>query len=205
MQREGHLETSHACELVGVSRASFYRAGHDHASRQSPMELRDAIQRIATANRFYGYRRVAAVLRQQGWIVNHKVVLRMLREDNLLCLRKRRYVLTTDSRHPFGVYPNLAKLLTLDRINQLWVADITYIRLREQFIYLAVILDAFSRKALGWAVHETLEAEVALAALERAMADRAVPLDWCTILIRECSMRPRSMWRNCWPMACLSA
>lgn len=172
MQREGHLEISNACRLAEVSRAGFYREYRDHAPRQAEMELRDAIQRIATENRFYGYRRVAAALREQGQVANRKAVLRIMREDNLLCLRKRRYVLTTDSRHPFGVYPNLTRALTLNRVNQLWVADITYIRLREQFIYLAVILDAFSRKVLGWALRETLEAELALAALDRALADR---------------------------------
>jgi len=176
MQREGHVEIASACELAGVSRAGLYREYCDHAPREAEMELRDAIQRIATENRFYGYRRVAAELRQQGWVVNHKAVLRVMREDNLLCLRKRRYVITTDSRHPFGVYPNLSKELRLERVNQLWVADITYIRLREQFVYLAVVLDAFSRRALGWALRETLEAELAIAALERALADRPLPL-----------------------------
>ena len=176
MQREGHVEIASACELAGVSRAGLYLEYCDHAPREAEMELRDAIQRIATENRFYGYRRVAAELRQQGWVVNHKAVLRVMREDNLLCLRKRRYVITTDSRHPFGVYPNLSKELRLERVNQLWVADITYIRLREQFVYLAVVLDAFSRRALGWALRETLEAELAIAALERALADRPLPL-----------------------------
>ena len=98
-----------------------------------------------------------------------------MRQDNLLCLRKRRFVLTTDSCHPYGVFPNLTKGLPLTAINQVWVSDITYIRLREQFIYLAVVLDAFSRKMLGWALEETLEASLAVAALDRALAERVIP------------------------------
>jgi transposase InsO family protein len=125
-------------------------------------------------NRCYGYRRVAAALAQQGWVVNHKRVLRLMREDNLLCLQKRRFVLTTDSRHPYGVFPNLTSDLKLTGINQLWVSDITYIRLREQFVYLAVILDGYSRKVIGWALGETLEASLAVLALERALVDRSI-------------------------------
>ena len=132
------------------------------------------MQRIAIGNRGYGYRRVTFELQQQGWTVNQKRVLRLMRLDSLLCLRKRPYVLTTDSRHPYGVFPNLTKDLPLTGINKLWVSDITYIRLLEQFIYLAVILDAFSRKVIGWALEETLEAGLAVAALERALADRAI-------------------------------
>jgi transposase InsO family protein len=117
---------------------------------------------------------VAAELRQQDWVVNHKRVLRLMREDNLLCLRKRRFVLTTDSRHPYGVFPNLIQDLELTGVNQLWVSDITYIRLREQFIYLAVILDAYSRKVVGWALQEKLEASLVVVALGRALADRSI-------------------------------
>jgi putative transposase len=175
MQLEGVLDAARACELAQVSRAGLYRSFQEHEPRQEQTALRDAMQQIALENRAYGYRRVAAELRQQGWVVNHKRVLRLAREDNLLCLRKRRFVLTTDSRHPYGVFPNLAKDLPLTGIHQLWVADITYIRLREQFIYLAVILDAFSRKVLGWDLRERLEAVLALTALERALADRPIP------------------------------
>ena len=163
-----------ACIAAGVSRVGFYRQRWPRIeSELSETELRDAIQRIALANRSYGYRRVTAVLHKQGWLVNHKRVRRIMREDNLLSLRRRRYVLTTDSRHPYYVYPNLAAALKPTGVNQLWVADITYIRLREQFLYLAVILDACSRKVIGWALGETLEAKLAVAALDRALADRA--------------------------------
>jgi putative transposase len=161
-----------------VSRAGFYREYAAHAPREAETALRDVIQGIVLEGRGQGrglgYRPVVAALAMQGWVVNHKRVQRIMREDNLLCLRKRRFVLTTDSSHPYGVFPNLAEGLTLTRLNQLWVADITYIRLREQFVYLAVILDAFSRKVLGWDLEDTLEPRLALTALDQALAERAV-------------------------------
>jgi putative transposase len=157
-----------------VSRAGFYRHWEEHAPQQADIALRDAIHKVTLENRFYGYRRVTAELRQRNWEVNHKRVLRLMRADNLLALRKRRYVLTTDSRHPFAIYPNLAGRLVVDGINQLWVADITYIRLRETFLYLAVVLDAHSRKAVGWELGDTLEASLAVSALRRALADRVI-------------------------------
>lgn len=173
MQLEGFSITE-ACRATGLSRAGFYRHYEEHAPRQADIELRDAIHKIVIENRFYGYRRVTAVLNQEDWAVNHKRVLRLMRADNLLALRKRRYVLTTDSRHSFAIYPNLVPRLVVDDINQLWVADITYIRLRETFLYLAVVLDAHSRKAVGWELGDTLEASLAIAALRRALADRTV-------------------------------
>jgi transposase InsO family protein len=173
MQREG-LSIQEACRLSGLSRAGFYRRYEEHEPRQADVELRDAIQKVALENRCYGYRRVTALLRQQGWCVNHKRVLRLMRADNLLALRKKRYVLTTDSHHPFAIYPNLVPRLVLNGINQLWVADITYIRLRESFLYLAVILDAWSRKALAWELGDTLQASLAVAALKKALAERSI-------------------------------
>jgi putative transposase len=173
MQLEGFSITD-ACDAARLSRAGFYRHYEEHEPLQADVELRDAIQKIALENRCYGYRRVTAALHQQDWDVNHKRVLRLMRADNLLALRKRRYVLTTDSRHPFAIYPNLAPRLVVNGINQLWVADITYIRLRETFLYLAVILDAHSRKAVGWELGDTLEASLAVAALQRALAVRAI-------------------------------
>jgi transposase InsO family protein len=173
MQREGFTVTE-ACRGTGLSRAGFYRHYEEHEPRQAEVELRNAIQKIALENRCYGYRRVTAALNQQDWAVNHKCVLRLMRADNLLALRKCRYVLTTDSHHPFAIYPNLAPRLALNGINQLWVADITYIHLRETFLYLAVILDAHSRKAVGWELGDTLEASLAVAALTRALADRTI-------------------------------
>jgi putative transposase len=173
MQQEGFSITE-ACRGARLSRAGFYRQWEEHAPAQFDMELRDAIHKIALENRFYGYRRVTAALKQQDWVVNHKRVSRLMRADNLLALRKRRYVLTTDSHHPFAIYPNLTPRLVVNSINQLWVADITYIRLRETFLYLAVVLDAHSRKAVGWELGDTLEATLAIAALQRALSNRAV-------------------------------
>jgi transposase InsO family protein len=136
------------------------------------MELRDDIQRIALEFPYYGWRRVTAELRRRGWTVNHKRVRRIMREDNLLCLRRRKFVVTTDSDHSRPVYPNLAAPLELSGINQLWIADITYIRLEAEFIYLAVVIDAFSRRVIGWALDRTIEDDLALAALRVALEQR---------------------------------
>ena len=176
MQLEGSpLSIEDACRAAQVSRAGYYRYFDQHAPRQAETELRDKIQRIALENRYYGYRRVTADLRLQGVIVNHKRVLRAMREDNLLSLRKRKFVVTTDSTHGRPVYPNLIAGLALTAPNQLWVADITYIRLLEEFIFLAVILDAFSRRVLGWELGESLQTSLAIRALDRAVLNRRVP------------------------------
>jgi transposase InsO family protein len=176
MQLEGAmLSIEEACRTAQVSRAGYYRYFDEHAPRQAETELRDRIQRVALENRFYGYRRVAAELRRQGVVVNHKRVLRVMREDNLLSLRKRRFMVTTDSRHYRPIYPNLLAGRELTAPHQAWVADITYIRLREEFIFLAVVLDAFSRRVVGWEVGESLQASLVLAALNRALAERPVP------------------------------
>ena len=169
------VSIEHLCRLAGVSRASFYRDWHERAPRAEDTALRDKVQRLALANRHYGYRRIEVLLRREGWCVNHKRVLRIMREDNLLCLRKRMFrPATTDSRHSWRIWPNLARHLQPMAINQLWVADITYVRLAEAFIYLAVILDAFSRKVIGWAMADHLRAELALAALQMALESRTV-------------------------------
>jgi transposase InsO family protein len=169
------LSIEEACRAAQVSRAGFYRSFDEHTPRQAETERRDRIQRVALEHRFYGYRRVAAELRLQGVVVNHKRVLRVMREDNLLSLRKRRFVVTTDSRHYRPIFPNLLAGREIAAPNQVWVADITYIHLREEFIFLAVVLDAFSRRVLGWHLGESLQATLALAALNRALADRPVP------------------------------
>jgi transposase InsO family protein len=136
------------------------------------MEMRNEMQKTAVEWPAYGYRRITEELRQRGYEVNHKRVMRMMCEDNLLCVRRRAFVVTTDSRHNLPVYPNVAGTMEPSAINQLWVADITYIRLRTEFIYLAVVLDAFSRRVIGWALGRTLEAELTMAALRMALADR---------------------------------
>lgn len=157
--------------MTGLSRASYYRW---LAPRAVPveMELRDTMQQIAVEFPAYGYRRITAELKRRGWGVNRKHVLRLMRQDNLLCLRRRKFLLTTDSRHQLPVYPNLAREMTPTALNQLWVADITYIRLRVEFVYLAVLLDAFSRRVIGWALGRTLEAELTLSALRMALRQR---------------------------------
>jgi putative transposase len=162
-------------ELGRVSRSGFYRFDRDaKPSLATDMDLRDAIQRMALQWPSYGRPRITAELRRQGWRVNPKRVYRILREDNLLCVRKRKFVLTTDSNHDRKIYPNLAGQMVLTSVDQLWRADITYIRLQDEFVYLAVILDAYSRRVIGWALDRTLEDELALAALQMAIARRVV-------------------------------
>jgi putative transposase len=169
------LPIERMCALAGVSRAAFYRSWGESQPLREETALRDAVQRLALARRYYGYRRLGVELRREGWSVNHKRLLRIMREDNLLCLRKPLFrPPTTDSRHSWRVWPNLARHLAPMAVNQLWVADITYVRLAEAFVYLAVILDAFSRKVVGWAMADHLRAELALEALEMALATRRV-------------------------------
>ena len=176
MPLQGSLSIERMCQLAGVSRAGFYRSLQERAPVEEEMETRSAIQRIAMEHRRrYGYRRITAELRRRGMPVNHKRVLRILREDNLLGVQPRRFVVTTDSDHQLEVYLNLAKRMKLNGVNQLWVADLTYIRLHQEFVYLAVVLDAFSRKVVGWALDRTLAARLPIAALEQAIAERQPP------------------------------
>jgi transposase InsO family protein len=162
------------CRRADVSRAGYYRFWRNSAPRQHDTTVRDAIQRLALANgRHRGYRLVAFQLRQEGLRVNHKRVLRLMRQDNLLCLRQRAFVpATTDSKHGWPVVPNLAGDMLVSGLDQLWVADITYIRLQQEFAYLAVILDAFSRRVVGWAMEDHLRASLAVEALRRAIEGR---------------------------------
>jgi putative transposase len=161
------------CELGQVSRAGFYRWQHAQPAGEADMDLRDEIQRIATDWPCYGWRRVQAELKRRGWVVNHKRVRRIMREDNLLCLRRRKFMVTTDSNHKLPVHPNLAAEMELSGIDQLWIADITYIRLEIEFVFLAVVLDAYSRRVIGWALERTLEDELTIAALRMAVGRRA--------------------------------
>jgi transposase InsO family protein len=162
-------------ELGRVSRCGFYRFGENAGSGLDPhMDLRDDIQRIALEWPCYGRPRITAELRRQGWTVNPKLVYRLMREDNLLCIRKRKFVVTTDSNHTRRIYPNLAEGLILTAPNQLWRADITYIRLRDEFVFLAVILDAYSRRVIGWALDRTMEDQLTLTALGMALSRRVV-------------------------------
>jgi putative transposase len=173
MPPQGTLSIERMCALAGVSRASYYRHWRRVAPRREQTELRDVLQRLAVAHRHYGYRRLHALLRREGWAVNHQRVLRLLRTDNLLCLRRRAFVpATTDSRHNWLVVPNLARDMQVTGLDQLWVADITYRRLREEFAFLAVVIDAFSRRVVGWAVEVHLRAALAVTALQMALAAR---------------------------------
>lgn len=170
---QGALGIEAMCRLSGVSRAGYYRHWQASAPRREETGLTDAIQRLALFNRHYGYRRIAALLAREGWRANHKRVLRLMRQDNLLCLRRLPFVpRTTDSRHGWRVVPNLARGMELSGLDQLWVADITYVHLAEAFAYLAIVLDAFSRRVIGWALETHLRAELAIAALDMAIAAR---------------------------------
>jgi len=167
------LPLKRLCTLTGVSRAGFYRwRGAPATKAEDDLELRDTIQKIALEFPCYGWRRVTRELVRRRRPANHKRVRRIMREDNLLCLRRKRFVVTTDSKHEMPVYPNLATTLVLTDIDQLWVADITYIRLESEFVYLAVILDAYSRRVVGWDLQRSLEADLVVAALRMALRRR---------------------------------
>ena len=169
-------DVAHLCAIAGLSRASYYRWLEPNLGAKDDAELRDLIQRFALKRRCEGYRRITRRLRADGLVVNAKRVLRLMREDNLLSLRRKPFVPpTTDSRHPFPIAPNLARGLEPTGLDQLWVADITYVRLAEAFVYLAVVIDAFSRKVAGWALADHLEARLAVEALDMAIAARNPP------------------------------
>ena len=173
MKANRGLTTKRMVELGGVSRASFYRFDEAATTRaDQDMDLRDAIQRVAVKWPSYGRPRITAELKRQGWKVGPNRVRRIMREDNLLCVRKRKFMVTTDSNHDRKVYPNLKSEMELSGINQLWVADITYIRLEAEFVYLAVVIDAFSRRVIGWALGRTLENDLPLEALRVALDQR---------------------------------
>lgn len=162
------------CELSGLTRRSYYRLIGRSKRVDRHMELRHQIQKTALIWTSYGYRRIKRTLLRHGIIANHKLILRLMREDNLLCLRKKHFTRTTDSAHRLPIYPNLAKEMVLSGLDQLWVADITYIRLEQEFIYLAVVLDAHSRRCIGWSLDRSLEAKLAIDALQMAISQRRV-------------------------------
>jgi transposase InsO family protein len=160
------------CHLLGLSRAGYYRQGRPEPDEKPDQALCQELEKLAGTRRRYGYRRMTQELQQRGWKVNHKRVLKRMREQKLLCRRHPRWIATTDSRHRLPVFENLTRGLKVTGLNQLWVADISYIRLLEGFAYLAVILDAYSRRVIGWALRQTLEAELPLAALCLALRHR---------------------------------
>lgn len=172
---QGGQRIQRLCRLAGVSRAGYYRYWRRSAPREHDTMVRSAIQRLALANgRHRGYRYISHQLRrEEGIIVNHKRVLRLMREDNLLCLRHKAFVpRTTDSRHDWEIVSNLTRGLRLTGLDQLWVADITYVRLQEEFAFLAAVIDAFSRRVVGWAMADHLQANLAVAALSMALEER---------------------------------
>ena len=171
-QPRGGIGIERLCELARVARASFYRYWKRAAPGEADGEIRDRVQRICLAHRAYGYRRVQAALQRQGFRVNHKKIRRLMREDNLLAVRRRKWITTTDSDHQLAVFPNLARFLEPDGADQLWVADLTYIRLGREFVYLAVVLDAWSRRVVGWAVGRDFTASLPKQALLGAIAAR---------------------------------
>jgi putative transposase len=173
--REGHPELSvrRLCTLLGVNRAWYYAQQRDEAAaREEETRLRDAIERLVLAFPGYGYRRVTKALQRDGWDSNHKRVLRVMRQESLLCQLKRRFVATTDSRHGCRAYPNLLREAVVDRLDQAWVADITYVRLPTTFVYLACLLDAHSRRCVGWHLARHIDTRLTLAALDQALATR---------------------------------
>ena len=160
------------CRALSISRTTYYRLRHRDQVQERDTQLRERIQQIALEENSYGYRRITKALHRQGIRINHKRVLRLMREDNLLCLRKRAFVRTTNSEHNLPLYPNLAKGFTPSTPNQLWVSDITYIRLQREFVYLAVILDAFSRRVVGWELSRRIDTLLTLSALKKALMTR---------------------------------
>jgi putative transposase len=162
------------CEAAGFSRAGYYRFLDPEKPAPADMDLRDEMQKIALEWPSYGSRRITAELKARGWEVNRKRVQRLMREDNLLCVVKRKFVVTSDSAHGLRVYPNRTASMVLTGVDQLWVADITYIRLEEEFVYLAVILDAYSKRVIGWHLDDGLDDSLTLTALRMALRDRTV-------------------------------
>ena len=159
---------------MGLGRSTYYYRLRQKALRakKEEVDLRDRIEKIVVKCAGYGYRRVTYQLRREGYKINHKRVARLMREQSLQCQVKRRWVKTTDSDHGYRIYPNLIKELKITGRNQVWVADITYIRIMTGFLYLAVVLDLFSRKVIGWALSEHIDAQLTLTALRVALDDR---------------------------------
>jgi putative transposase len=168
------LPVSRLCSAVGVSRSGYYSWLHrkDIPVVDKDADIRQEIHRIALEYPGYGYRRVTFALRRCDYIVNHKRVLRLMREEKLLCRRRKRSVRTTNSNHGLGVYENLAASAEVTGVNQLWVADITYIGLPDEYIYLASLIDVYSRKCVGWHISDGLDTSLALTALKRALKSR---------------------------------
>lgn len=177
MPVQGSLSVERMCQVAVVSRAGYYRSLQEHSPVEEEMLVRSTIQQIVVEHRRrYGYRRVWKELHDRGMVVNFKRVLRLMREDNLLAVQRKQFVVTTDSNHRLEIAVNLARRMKLTGVNQLWVADITYIQVWREFVFLAVVLDAFSRKVVGWELSRSLSSGLALRALEKAISERQPPL-----------------------------
>ena len=172
--RSRGISVSRGCELMGLSRSTFY----DAPAPVAPNDLLVRIGAICDEFECYGYRRVGAALRHQGVVVNSKKLRRLMREHGLQPKRRRRYVVTTDSNHAGPIFPDVAKNVVPDRPNQLWVADLTYVAIPGGFVYLAAILDAWSRKVVGYAISRSMDARIAVAALKAAIRGRE-PVGGC--------------------------
>lgn len=168
---DADIPVSKACSGLGISRSGYYKM-HQRKNCNDDPAVRSAIQEIALEFPYYGYRRITKEMQRRGKQVNHKRVLRIMREDNLLCVRKKFKIMTTDSNHKLPVFPNLAKELDVTRLNQLWVADITYVQLQRDFIYLSAIIEAFSRKCIGWDLGRHIDTVLAMNALSMAISER---------------------------------
>ena len=160
---------------MGLARSTFYDAP---SASLAASEVLTQIGVICDEFECYGYRRVGAALRHQGVVVNNKKLCRLMREHGLQPKRRRRYVVTTNSDHAGPIFPDLAKDIVADRPNQLWVADLTYVSIPGGFIYLAAILDAWSRKVVGYAISRSMDARIAVAALKAAIRARG-PVTGC--------------------------
>lgn len=170
------ISINRATELLDVSRSGYYKWMHNshinNVDHNSNISIREEMQNIVIEFPGYGYRRVKVELRNRGYVVNQKKVRRFMKEDNLICVKKRFKLQTTDSNHGEKVYPNLARNLNVTDINQLWVADITYIQLSKEFVFLAVIIDVFSRRCIGWDISCNIDTELTLNALFKALQTR---------------------------------
>jgi putative transposase len=162
-----------SCQALEVSRSGYYKwLNQPQPVPSAEIDLRDQIQEIVLEFPGYGYRRVTAELRNRGYLVNRKRVLRLMREDNLLCLKKKFKPVTTDSSHGLPVYPNLLKNVQISAPNQVWASDITYVQLMHEHIYLAVIIDLYSRKCIGWDLSRNMGRQLTMNALDKALKNR---------------------------------
>jgi len=173
-ENKNDISINRACKLFDISRDAYYHWLKTKDKVKVDADLKDKIEEIILEFAGYGYRRVTKELERRGYIINHKKVLKIMREKSLLCKIKRAFVKTTDSNHKLATYPNIARDILLTGINQLWVSDITYIRLPQEFVYLAVILDAYSRKVVGWHLSKRIDSNLCLRALDAALSLRNI-------------------------------